>query len=451
MNQIIKTILTLLMILNFACIQPGKNKDDLRNLFLLALFQKNGISLVVDPGQSQFLSNRQRSLISIPAELQNPSYSLNSISAKDFAFSMTTMLVWKSPSLGGVPHGSETIQNADKIIWDIGLSRYGAEARGKMAFRFLPGDLMDTIYGTRGANETDDSHRFYSIEKDWQNSSYDRLGLVITDMTLEFESAKLSRPFLKVAKFIVSEINNFGGIQYIDDAQYTKDLQIRIRNSIELPSSEELVASNSPCLDAYQIVLPSERNHELVACGLAKSFRTKVRENTGNNAPTVAALELFYEELYARNLITSVEKNDKILDMYATSDVEDPPHVGSIKTLYPNLMSQYSSNAWQNERLLVLPMPEGERTNLTLVVSGENTLMYHANSIDASYEPIDNPKYQFNQIGGKEIRDYKFDLDWAVAQGIDPSSWPMTPSNGNQIDPANGKNFGYFLPKISVK
>ncbi|WP_165782213.1 hypothetical protein [Leptospira brenneri] len=42
-------------------------------------------------------------------------------------------------------------------------------------------------------------------------------------------------------------------------------------------------------------------------------------------------------------------------------------------------------------------------------------------------------------------------LCWAVTQGKNPSLWTTNPSNVNQIDPANGKSFGYFLPKITVK
>lgn len=227
-------------------------------------------------------------------------------------------MVWKSPTLGGVPYGQERMENADKILWDIGLSRYGEKGKGKMATQFLPGRIIDTIIGTRGLDEPEDSMKDYPVDGSWRDNSYDRIGIVIRDFTFELDQSKLKNPFLRLVKFVVGDTFLPNGISNGTSGDDVRNSVFHSQNRIYVESKEDIFYTDTPCIDVFGVLRNIEENHELVSCGV-NQFITLVTQKTGNALPDGEALELFYDELVKQGKMTEFERDD-LLHWWTESD-----------------------------------------------------------------------------------------------------------------------------------
>jgi hypothetical protein len=134
-------------------------------------------------------------------------------------------MVWKSPTLGGVPYGQERMENADSM-------------------------------------------KDYPVDGSWRDNSYDRIGIVIRDFTFELDQSKLKNPFLRLVKFVVGDTFLPNGISNGTSGDDVRNSVFHSQNRIYVESKEDIFYTDTPCIDVFGVLRYIEENHELVSCGV---------------------------------------------------------------------------------------------------------------------------------------------------------------------------------------
>ncbi|TGM02413.1 hypothetical protein [Leptospira jelokensis] len=431
---------------------PKSKNDDVLNLFLLSqLFQSKIEFQLGENLNSNSLVRNANSALQLPAEFNNPNFEVKSVPIADFSMEIAAFLVWKSQELGGVPYGQETVANADKILLDMGGEAYGSDAKFKVPFRFGQWDIFQSLYGVQRLGQP---LKTFSIDSAWKDGSYDRLGLVIFDFNIEYDNNYISSPMQRMVQMRVKVLstNNGGNVNTSED--YYRNATVLNVEQPFLGSNETILSMKTPCQTLY----PDEPRiisiHQSVFCGLSLQPLLQVSADTGSAIPSAYKVANSYVNIQNGDLALGVPLatwNTNINELSGLSGDAVPPG-SNPATLHGNLMPEYSTNAWNNERLLVLKIPgKTNRNRMKIVVDKNNSLLFHSSNGNSIYTPITSPKLISDYKGPGQYSDYAIDENWSVANGIFLSAWPTTASNPNQIDPSNGKVFGYFLPKISVE
>lgn len=430
-----------------------KSKDDgVLNLLFLSLLSQSKIEFQLGENvNSNALIRNTNSGIVLPAEFNNPNYELKSVPISDFSMEIAGFLVWKSPEFGGVPYGQETTSNADKILLDMGAEAYGKDVNFKLPFQFGQWDIFQSLYGVQPNGQP---LKTFSIDPTWKDGSYDRLGLVIFDFKIEYDQNFISSPMQRLVQMRIKTISSSTGGNINTSEDYYRNA---IVSNVDLPylgSNETILGMKTPCQTLY----PDEPRiisiHQAVFCGMSLQPLLHVNADTGSAIPGANKISSSYVRLKNGDMALGVPQgtwDTNYNELNGLSGDAVPPG-SNVAGLHGNLMPEYSSNAWTNERLLVLKIPgTTNRNKMKIVVDKNNSLLFHSSNGNSIFTPITSPKLIADYKGPVVFSDYEIDDNWSVANGIFRSAWPTTATNPNQIDPTNGKVFGYFLPKISIE
>ncbi|EOQ88896.1 hypothetical protein LEP1GSC202_0706 [Leptospira yanagawae serovar Saopaulo str. Sao Paulo = ATCC 700523] len=431
---------------------PKSKNDDVLNLFLLSqLFQSKIEFQLGENLNSNSLVRNANSVIVLPAEFNNPNFELKSVPIADFSMNIAGFLVWKSPEFGGVPYGQETVSNADKILLDMGAEAYGSDAKFKVPFQFGQWDIFQSLYGVQRLGQP---LKTFSIDPTWKDGSYDRLGLIIFDFKIEYDSNYISSPMQRLVEMRVRALssNNGGNINTSED--YYRNATVTNFDMPYLGSNETILSMKTPCQTLYPDEPRIINIHQAVFCGMSLQPLLNVNADTGSAIPSAYKISSSYVRIQNGDLALGVPQGtwDTNLNELSGLPGDAVPPGSNLAVLHGNLMPEYSSNSWNNERLLVLKIPGNTtRNRMKIVVDKNNSLLFHSSNGNSIYTPITSPKLMADYKGPGVSSEYEIDDNWSVANGIFRSAWPTTASDPNQIDPSNGKVFGYFLPKISIQ
>lgn len=430
-----------------------KSKDDgVLNLLFLSLLSQSKIEFQLGENlNSNALIRNTNSGIVLPVEFSNPNYALKSVPIADFSMEIAGFLVWKSPEFGGVPYGQETTSNADKILLDMGAEAYGKDVNFKVPFQFGQWDIFQSLYGVQPNGQP---LKTFSIDSAWKDGSYDRLGLVIFDFKIEYDNNFISSPMHRLVDMKVKSISSSSQGNINTSVDYYRNA---IVSKVDLPflgSNETILGMKTPCQTLY----PDEPRiisiHQSVFCGMSLQPLLQVNADTGSAIPSAYKISSSYDRIQNAGMALGVAQGTWDTNYNELNGLpgDAVPPGSNLATLHGNLMPEYNSNAWTNERLLVLKIPGNtNRNQMKIVIDQNNSLLFHSSNGNSIFTPITSPKLIADYKGPVVSSDYEIDDNWSVTNGIFRSAWPTTATNPNQIDPSNGKVFGYFLPKISIE
>ncbi len=446
------------MSLTFCKVDPKKN-DDLFKMALLANIFGSEIKFTLQDTSTQARSASE--IKALPAEFNNNAYQLNSVPVEDYGLEISVFLVWKSPSQGGVAHGKETIENADKVLLDIGATLFGEKASSKMAFLFGRWDIFKSLYGW--SEERNGPTRFMSIDETWKDPSYDRLGLVIHSITYLFDKSKLKDSIHKMVKIKLkehtynSEASSTANQSY---EQYITNVKLKMMEHPYLPTSPDILKMETPC----ETLNPTEpdiiKTNQHIFCGMQNQTILPIDQATGSALPENGMITTAYYRMYNNGQIdlstpAKMDAFNTAINSFPTQlSIYDLPTSFPSATVYSSTMEAYQTDAWKNQRLLVLPIPntESRRSKMEIVMDKNESFRFLSEFGVDLYEPIPAPKYNYHyQFKGSETyATVSLDTSWMASQGVYHTNWQKTPTSNSQINPAGGKKFGYFLPKLSV-
>ncbi len=451
------TILLLAFMSNTFCKVDSKKNDDMFKMLLLANILGSEIKFTLQDTSTQTRSASE--IMALPAEFKNNAYQLHSVPVEDYGLEISVFLVWKSPSQGGVAHGKETIENADKVLLDIGATLFGEKASSKMAFRFGRWDIFKSLYGW--SEDRNGPTRIMSIDQAWKDPSYDRLGLVIHSITYLFDKSKFKDPIHKMVKIKLKEhTNNSEASSTANQSyeQYITNVKLKMMEHPYLPTSPDILNMETPC----ETLNPTEpdiiKTNQHIFCGMNNQAILAVDAATGAALPDDGMISSAYYQMYNNGQIdlstpAKMDAFNTAINSFPTQlSVYDLPTSAPPATVYTTTMDAYQTDAWKKQRLLVLPIPntESRRSKMEIVMDKNESFRFLSDFGVETYEPIPAPKYKYQFNGVDQYASVSLDTDWMASQGVYYTNWQKTPTANSQINPAGGKNFGYFLPKFSV-
>jgi hypothetical protein len=461
-----KKIIFLVIILQLTsfCKKGENGKNDALLWALFASLSQN-ISLrleVPNPSASQRGLTAQQSAIlpsryldGLPTEV---------VPIKDFSIDIVRLYLWRSSSNGGATPGSETKDNADKVILDIGREVLGDDMAGKSSRSFFQGPLIgnDAIFATTDPTK---GTKFISVDQSWKDTTFDRVGIEFSSITYLLKSDKLSsaKDALVTLDTILIDSNTYSDgwsteeqIQLIKN-EGTTHIKLTPVDSILSYSASGLSSEEKPCqfLSASSVYMKNEMSSEKqkLSCGTYQG-RLPIHKQSGSvthpgsngvtvfpsltNAPVFSETDLSqFRNTRTRPLPFMTDSLKTSLAKWETR--EDTP--------------EYKSNIWRQNRIVVLQLP-ANRSKAEIKVDSTVGLVFQTQSVGGLFESNEVPKLvtTFSSGSNKDWTNATLTLDptWLTTYGNNYSTWSYAPKNGNQPDPANGRDFGYFLPKFSV-
>ncbi|MDZ4727778.1 MAG: hypothetical protein SH817_16590 [Leptospira sp.] len=462
-----KNLLSILLILIFS-LSCKKDDNEKNEALLWALFASlsQNISFKLDetnasPTSQRGITAQQRAIL--PSKFQD-ALPTEIIPIKDFSIDIVKLFLWKSPSNGGVPSGSETKDNADKVILDIGKEVLGERMAGKSSLSFFQGPLIGNEAMIAVTN-SDNVTKILSVDQSWKDTTFDRMGIEFSSITYLLKNEKLSSPkdALVTLNTILIDSNSYSDgsstaeqIQMINN-EGTALIKLTPVDSILSYTASGISIEDKPCqfvsyANAYmKNEMTSDR--QKLSCGTFQG-RLPIQKQSGSvthpgsndtvvfpsltNAPTFNETEL--SQFRSSRTRPLPFMKDTLKESLAKWEIrEDSP--------------EYKSNIWAQNRIIVLNLP-ANRSKAEIKIDSSIGMVFQTQTSGGKFEPNEVPKLvtSFSSGTNRDWSNATLSLDsiWRATYGEDYSTWSYAPKNGNQPDPANGRDFGYFLPKFSV-
>ncbi|TGL57929.1 hypothetical protein EHQ58_11035 [Leptospira ognonensis] len=441
-------ILALFLAISFAC-KPGQSdSNDLVRLLLVSDLFGNQINLQLDR-QGSVISTRASSdtLSSLPEKFKD-GRPTQVVPAKNFRLDLLRIFLWKSKAMGGVEYGKETIANADVTILDMGAQGTGAEASGKVAYGVFEGNILQNsyAYGDFDGNVVTQ----WSVSEQWKDGSYDRIGLELSEIVFEYDMARLSSKASRVVSLEVKGIatpNN--AVSSMD--RYVQAKAVPVMYVLSYPSKYN-TETDTPCSDRNPNFVSTVSGSQNLRCTGVDVDRFYVDARTGG--PSLG--NPFYFRSFASNLTNVPNFTAAEYDRFATDALPYPRVPIDIKSHFlnwetPTNTAEYENEIWKTERVILLKLPNAsnKRKKININIDASVSFVYQTAATDAKFERNEVPTFNYPALSASDLS-VKLDSTWLTAYGNDYSAWSYAPKNGNQPDPTNGRDFGYFLPKFSV-
>ncbi|MCZ8157376.1 MAG: hypothetical protein O9264_14725, partial [Leptospira sp.] len=189
---------------------------------------------------------------------------------------------------------------------------------------------------------------------------------------------------------------------------------------------------------------------QIIACTGNPNLRYYIDKRTGG--PSIANNEYF--SLYANSISNVPNFSQTEYDSFKSSGLPYPRIPSSVLSNQvtweiPANSKEYETPIWKAERVVLLELPKaaGRRNKVDFNLDATKTFVFQTSSTGSKFEMNEIPKFNFQNEPGDAGGFNNLDSAWLFS---DYSTWSYAPKNGNQPDPANGRDFGYFLPKFTV-
>lgn len=396
--QIKTTLLVTFFSLVAASCGPTKKNDLSEELFLglYLLSQKNIVFRVVDSANAQTsLKNVKASgSNSLPARFLNDGKLNHSVGCKKARLNVYSILLWEK---GSVTPGKERISNASALVYDGDWIDNQNGGRMKVSYSL---DSGEAFYGVSGSGNVSPFA--------WKEGKYDRIGIRISSIKCELDDSKLANSHNKYISYFMWNESETGK----SDPQYGKR---NILNAYPFDSSIEKVNSINYFISATTGYL-SLKDHA--------TYSPRIHRNSGTKAAELA---------------------DPIGNPFW--DLLSAPFTDRLDFEY--LDDEYTMDRYNEDGLIVLDLPEGNRESLILDMYAGNNFVYQTEPglTSAKFSPIDFIKFDHNP---NDFQNYYLNADFLATHGEYLDSWTLPTPGPNQPNPAGGRHIGYFLPKFGV-
>lgn len=431
----------------------GKDTSDLQSILFLNLLSENNFSVKLVNADANSQSRALDRNTTLPSKFRD-ALPTQIIPVKNLMVQLVRLYLWKSPSFGGAPSGGETKENADLIIFDHAKDYYGDEAGGKSAYPVFQGPLLQNDLGF-GSIRSNGERVVTYIDERWKDKSYDRIGIEFQEIRYVLEDQNLSS---KEDQIVTLKTQIFDDNRYVTSQSESsgvnwKSIKNVPINTIETYSVSGLSNEEFPCrlfksqsdYTKYQMSTDLQK----LWCGtfmnlpIHKLSASATHPGYNGEFPTVTNPPVFSESE---------------LTQFSQSGTRPSPFL--TESLQANLakwevrsdLIEYQSNIWNASRIVVITLPE-KRNKPEILIDGSVGLVYQTQVLGNKFETNPIPKLNVSILNNEDRwLNTKLSLDstWLTAYGNDYSAWSYAPKNGNQPDPTNGRDFGYFLPKFSV-
>lgn len=434
------------MAFSIAC-NPNKDADKDRNGLLMLAFVLDAaqINLKLDRQTATSARVSASSLSSLPARFQD-GLPTQVIPAKKFSLGVIRIFLWKSQSLGGVENGKETIANADVTILDMGAQGTGPEASGKKSFSVFEGNLLQNSYGYSDGNGN--IERQWRVSEQWKDSSFDRIGIEISEISFEFDMTHLTSKSNRIVSLEVKGITKPSNV--ISESEgYLRTVTVPVSYVLSYPSKHN-TSTDTPCSDSNpNFWYPPEFSQALGCRGLGIN-RFYIDKRTGAPSPG----NPFYYRGFAGKLSNVPNFSDSEYEAFYSQALPYPKIPSAVINQFANWETPvnekvYDQSIWKSERVVLLNLPKGNRKKVNIVLDASQSFVFQTSSEGSKFEMNEVPKLFHPDKNSNDLLS-TLDPAWLTTYGNDYSAWSYAPKNGNQPDPANGRDFGYFLPKFSV-
>lgn len=394
-----KVNFTFLLLLSVLFCKPAKNNDLTDALILGSLFlsQKNISFRIVDPQNSQFLFQNTRSGLgnqSLPSRFLNDGKLNHSVGCQRARIEVRSIFLWEK---GIISSGQERITNASTVVFDGKWIDNLSGGRMKVSY---PLDSGKTIFGIGGPENT---NAFA-----WKDGKYDRIGLHIGYIKCELDETKLVNPHNKY--FIYNMWN--------ESEQGKADPQHGKRNFVmAYPFDDGIEKVNT-------IEYPISATTGYLALDTLKNYHPRVHKNAGTEAAELA--DPIGNPFWG---LLTAPFTDRLDFEYLDND--------------------YIMDRYNEDGLIVLELPEGNRETLVLNMSSLYNFVYQTEQgmPFAKFSSIDFLKFDYKP---NEYKEYYFNPNFMSTNGKYLDQWVLPTPGPGQPDPTNGRDIGYFLPKFSI-
>lgn len=393
-------ITLLVSLISFVAASCGPTKkDDFTDELFLGLYllsQKNIVFRIVDSTNSQ--SSVKNSKVSgsnpLPTRFLNDGKLNHSVGCKKARLYVYSILLWEK---GSVAPGKERISNASALVYDGDWIDNQNGGRMKVSYPF---DSGKAFYGVSGSGNVNPFA--------WKDGKYDRIGLRIGSIKCELDDSKLANPHNKYISYTMWNESETGK----SDPQYGKR---NLLNAYPFDNSVEKVNSINYFISETTGYLSLKDN---------AVYSPRIHKNSGTKAAELA---------------------DPIANPFW--GLLTAPFTDRLDFEY--LDDEYSMDRYNEDGLIVLDLPEGNRDTLILDMYANNNFVYQTESglTSAKFSPIDFIKFDHNE---NDFQTYYLNADFIATNGNYLDFWTLPTPGPDQPNPASGRHIGYFLPKFGV-